>query len=401
MVQILIAAGAMAAALLFAGLRPELSGPATSLLAALVTAAALTQSATREALFALLRRHKWSLTALALVLAAMATTAFGADADYAWRTRQAMVHIALFALAGLALGAIAAVRGRSFTTIALVLAGIGAGLLIAAGDGRGLTAFGVIPPSLENPAICASFGMLTLISCFAAADELRRRPAAGGKPLPSLARRLLAPLAGLLTSFVMLIMTGQPLALGATAFGLLAFAGALALRARRSRVGLALVPAAAFVSIAAAALAALAAGGGDWDWSAQAPEAITQVETAVSALSAAHEHPLFGRGLGAADARLPGFAQWLGEFGALGVALGLAFVAALMIALAISKDRGRAISRGFILMSGVAAFALPLVLFGSAFAAPAPLFMLALLLGLAASFLDLETRSAKRNSDLA
>ena len=203
---------------------------------------------------------------------------------------------------------------------------------------------------------------LALLSLHAAADELRRRPAPGEASLPPLARRLFAPLAALMTSFAMLTLAGAAAALGATAVGALVFAGVLWVRARKSRVGAALVPALMFVSVGAAALAVLSASLGLGD------------RTAI-----------------AARAEDTGAVLWLGHAGYLGAGLLAALFAALLIVLSISKDRGRAPSRGAPLLSAFVVYGALLSWFAPGFTAPAAAFLLAVLIGLSLSYVDLNS----------
>jgi hypothetical protein len=227
---------------------------------------------------------------------------------------------------------------------------------------------------------------------------LRRRPSASGRSLSPLARRMFLPMAGLMTAFAMLLLAQSSSALAGAAVGGVLFAGALALRARRSRVGLALVPAVAAISVMAAGLAALAAGAGGglgWIGAGSSDGGIA----AADALARWSERPLLGHGLNSMDdlAGAPTALRWLAETGYVGAALTLGVIGALLAGLALMHDRGRPFSRGFMLAAGLVGFTLTDTFLSPAFDQPAASFTLAVMLGLAISYLDFESTSRARS----
>ena len=204
----------------------------------------------------------------------------------------------------------------------------------------------------------------------------------------------------------MLLLSGSSSALAAAAVGGVAFAAALSLRARRSRVGMALVPAVAGVSAIAAALAALATGaGGGLGWIGAGAQEHQAFSPAMEALARFGERPFFGQGLdstsqGMAEAA-PTALRWLAETGWVGIALATGVAVALGLVLMLTNDRGRPFSRGFILFCGLIGFTLIEALLSPSFDQPAPAFMLAVMVGIALSYLDFESTRRKRSSSAA
>lgn len=390
---IVLIAAAAAGAFLLAGIEPTLAWPIVSATSALLMLAALAARGSRATLVALTPLHAPALLLFAVLLGALGYCASMLPEQFAWRGRSAVLNLFSLALAAGATAAIAGAYGRTKAVTALLIAAIGAALVILAGSTfDAASALGRLPPELNSQALGGAYGLVAMLSVFAASDELRRRPGANGAALPPLARRMFAPMAGLITSFSMLLLGGSTAALAAAAIAGLAFAGALALRARRSRVGLALVPAVAAVSVVAAALAAFAAGvGGGLGWitaGAQAQDSFS----ASAVLNTWAERPFVGHGLGSlslvSGLTAPTGFRWLAETGYVGIGLAATCLLALLAGLIALKDRGRPISRGFILFAGLATFALIEAVLTYAFDHPAPALMLALMVGFAASYLD-------------
>ena len=92
-----------------------------------------------------------------------------------------------------------------------------------------------------------------------------------------------------------------------------------------------------------------------------------------------------------ADATAAAALRWLAETGYLGAGLAAANAAALLLGLAVMKDRGRPFSRGFILLAGLGGFTLTEMLLSPAFNQPTPGFALAIMVGLALSYVDFES----------
>jgi hypothetical protein len=167
---------------------------------------------------------------------------------------------------------------------------------------------------------------------------------------------------------------------------------------------MALVPAVAALSVFAAGLGALAAGaGGGLGWIGVDTEPGQTLSPAAEALARWNERPMLGHGLNSLDslAAAPSALRWLAETGYLGALLGTAAILTLGFGLAVMKDRGRPISRGFILLTGLVAFALTESLLSPAFDQPAAMFALAVLAGVAISYLDFESTRRARNPNPA
>ncbi|MDX2276035.1 MAG: hypothetical protein NW206_11355 [Hyphomonadaceae bacterium] len=395
---ILIAA-ALAGALVVSGLDPALANPSLAAAGAFIALACLAPPSGRVALLGLQRLHAPAMFAFAVLVLALVLSSLGLTGEAGERARHAALQLFTLALLAGAVGAIAGAFGRtrmlSFLIGAAVLAAF---VILAAGGLDAQTPVGRIPAGLQDPAVASAYGLVAILSIFAAADELRRRPAAGGRSLPPLARRMFLPMAGLTTAFAMLLLAGSASALAGAAVGGVAFAAALALRARTSRVGLALVPAVAALSVFAAGLAALAAGaGGGLGWIGAGPIDETTLSPATDALARWGERPALGHGLNSLQLpSSPTALRWLAETGYLGMTLALIVAAALLAGLITLKDRGRPFSRGFILAAGLVGFAVTDMLLSSAFDQPAPAFALAIMLGLALSYLDFESTSRAR-----
>lgn len=399
---IALIAAAAASALIAAGLDPALARPGLAAVAALAALAGLLTAPGRVALLALQKLHAPALLIFALLVLALVLSTLGLPAEAASQARHGALHLFTLALLAGGVGAIAGAYGRTRTVSALIMAAVlAAFVILAAGGLETLTPFGRLPAGVQAPAVAASFGLVAVLSIFAAADELRRRPSAGARALAPLARRLFAPMAGLTTAFAMLLLAGSSSALAGAAVGGVAFAAALALRARRSRVGMALVPAVAGLSALAAALAALAAGaGGGLGWIGAGPQTAQALSPVTDALARWGERPLLGHGLGALDhlAASPTALRWLAETGYLGAGLAIGAAAALGVGLAVRNDRGRPLSRGFMLFAGLGGFSLTEMLLSPAFNQPTPGFELAIMVGIALSYLDFESTSRARTA---
>jgi hypothetical protein len=394
----LLIALASLGALLVAGIEPELARPGLAAAASFVALAALVPSPGRVALTGLQRLHAPALFAFAVLVLALVLSSLGLPAEGAEHARHAALQLFTLALLAGAVGAIAAAFGRTRMLSMLIGASVlAAFVILAAGGLDAQTPVGRLPAGLQDPAVASAYGLAAILSIFAAADELRRRPSAGGRSLPPLARRMFVPMAGLMTAFAILLLAGSASALAGAAVGGVAFAGALALRARRSRVGLALVPAVAGLSVIAAGLAALAAGaGGGLGWIGATPIGDgAALNPATDALARWSERPLLGHGLNSLDslATAPTALRWLAETGALGAVLTLGVVGAMLAGLVLMHDRGRPFSRGFMLAAGLVGFTLTDTFLSPAFDQPAPAFTLAVMLGLALSYLDFESTS--------
>lgn len=405
--QIVLIALAVAGALIASGLDPALARPSLAAVAALIALIGLSAPAARRALVSLHRLHGPAMAAFALLLAALVISSLGLSGDVASRARHAALQLfALMLMAG-AVGAAAGAFGRTRMVSAVLLAAVAAAFVILAGAGFDApTPFGRVPPAIGEPALAAAYGLVALLSIFAASDELRRRPAAGGRALPPLARRLFVPIAGLMCGFGMLLLCGSASALAAAAVGGVAFAAALALRARRSRVGMALVPAVVGISLIAATLAALATGaGGGLGWIGAGGVERDAFSPAMEALARWSERPLLGHGLDSLDATgaasAPTALRWVSETGYVGLGLALAGVGALGLGLALLNDRGRPVSRGFILFVGLAAFTITEALLSPAFDQPSSAFTLAIMIGVALSYLDFESTRRARSQPAA
>jgi hypothetical protein len=392
---------ASAGALVVAGIDPELARPALAAVASFVALACLVPPAGRVALTGLQRLHAPALFAFALLTLALVLSSLGLPAEGAEHARHGALQLFTLALLAGAVGAIAAAFGRTRMLSMLIGAAVlAAFVILAAGGLDAQTPIGRLPAGVQDPAVASAYGLAAILSIFAAADELRRRPSAGGRSLPPLARRMFLPMAGLTTAFAMLLLAGSSSALAGAAVGGVAFAGALALRARKSRVGLALVPAVAGLSVIAAGLAALAAGaGGGLGWIGAGPADENTLSPAADALARWSERPLLGHGLNSLDslAAAPTALRWLAETGFIGAALTLGAAGALLAGLALTHDRGRPFSRGFMLATGLVGFALTDTFLSPAFDQPAPAFTLAVMLGLALSYLDFESTSRARS----
>lgn len=392
-----------AGALVAAGIAPDLARPGLAAAAAFLALACLIPPGGRLALLSLQRLHAPSLFAFALLVLAVVLSSLGLPSEAAEHARHGALQLFTLVLLAGAVGAIAAAFGRTRMLGALIGAAVLAAFAILAGGGlEAQTPVGRLPAGLSDPSVAAAYGLVAILSIFAVSDELRRRPAAGGRALPPMARRLFLPLAGLTTAFAMLLLAGSSSALAGAAVGGIVFAGALALRARRSRVGLALVPAVAALCAMAAALAAVSAGaGGGLGWigaNAGAGEEAA-LSPVTDALARWGERPVLGHGLNALDslAASPAALKWLAETGAIGGLLTLAAAAALLAGLIMMKDGGRPISRGFMLAAGLIGFALTEALLSPAFDQPTPAFTLAVMIGLAISYLDFESTSRGRS----
>lgn len=360
MALIAFAATITGLALAMSSLDGALVRPLVGALGALMVLAAAIAPQSRRALGALAARHWPGVLAAALAVAVVAGQ-LGAGAPEL--TLSIAGPIAAFigiALAAPAAAAIAYAYGRGRLTIALLLMAIPVAFAAVLTSNLSLDGpLGRLAPSLDAPGLLSGFGLMVILAIHAAADELRRRPSAGEPSLPPLARRLFAPVAGLVTSLAMLLIAGAPEELGAAAAGSLVFAGALWPRARRSRVGGAVAPALAIVSVGVGALALLSAALAD---GARAADFTNGTDTGVT--------------------------LWMAQAGAAGAAASALIVAALGAVLVVSKDRGRRPSRGAPLLIGAAAYAALASWYAPGLIAPPAAFFFAVITGLAASYLD-------------
>jgi hypothetical protein len=395
----LLIALAAAGAMLVSGVQPELARPGLAAAASFVALASLLPASGRIALAGLQRLHAPALFAFAVLVLALVLGSLGQSSEGAEHARHGALQLFTLVLLAGAVGAIAAAFGRTRMLSLLIGASVlAAFVILAAGGLDAQTPLGRLPAGLQDQAVASIYGMTAILSIFAAADELRRRPSASGRSLAPLARRMFLPMAGLMTAFAMLLLAQSPSALAGAAVGGVLFAAALALRARRSRVGLALVPAVAAISVLAAGLAALAAGaGGGLGWIGTGDSG--DAAAASDALARWSERPLLGHGLNSMDelATAPTALRWLAETGYVGGALTLGVIGALLAGLALLHDRGRPFSRGFMLASGLVGFTLTDTFLSSAFDQPAASFTLAVMLGLAISYLDFESTSRARS----
>lgn len=335
--------------------------------AAMMLGAALAPAA-RRALADIAGQHWLAGLAFAAFLALLARQGGFFSGPDALARGHELAAVLGVSLAAPAAAAVAKAYGRSLLTAALLGASIPVAFAALLTHGMALEGpLGRAAPRLDAPGLLAGFALTIVLAAHLAADELRRRPSAGEPALAPLARRLFAPTAGIVTSLAMLLLAGAAETLGAAAAGALVFAGALWPRARRSRVGGAIVPALAMVSVGTGALALLSAALAD----------------------GARASPL-----------APGFRTGLDVLlvqagGLAGALLSVAPLAAILLVLVVSKDRGRRPSRGAPLLIASASCAALVSLYAPGLAAPPAALLFAVITGLAASYLD----SAERKSD--
>ncbi len=352
-------------ALALSSLDPALLRPSVASLAALIALAATLAPQARRSLGSLAARHQLGLAAIAAVIAIFAVRSLlkaSAPLDLVAPAYALAAFIGI-ALAGLAAAVAAHAYGRGSLSVALLLTSIPVAFTALLANGVMLGGpLGRIAPALDAPALVVGFGLVVILAVHVVADELRRRPSPGKPSLAPLARRLFAPVASIVTSLAMLVIARASEELGAAAAGSLVLLGGLWPRARRSR---AVMPVLAVVSIATASLAV---------WSAA----------------------LVGgaRAADAAPAAETGFSIWLAQAGVLGAGASALVVVAVALVLITSNDRGRRPSRGAALLAGAGVYGAIASWYGPGLtAAPAGL-LFAVITGLAASYLDAETRTS-------
>ncbi|MGE3142995.1 MAG: hypothetical protein AB7L65_06710 [Hyphomonadaceae bacterium] len=362
MILIILTALLAFAAFAAAGLEAAIAGPLAAAMGAALALAVLAAPRARNLMWRLMARQALALTTFAAALAALLWHEGIFHAASRPEALRAGVTLIGLALAAPAAAGVAAAYGRASLAMALLIGAIALAFLALFANEHDLAGpLGRLAPALDSPALAAGFGLVSLLALHVTADELRRRPAPGHAALPPLAQRLFAPVAALMTSFAMLALAGATAALTAAAVAGLVFTVALWTRARRSRVGTALLPALLFVSIGAAALAV------------------------VSASIAANQRPLV------AEPDSIGAAAWLTQAGLFGAGLAALGYCTLVITLAMSKDRNRTPSRGAPLLGAAGVFAATVSTFATGMAAPAAGLLLAVLTGLAASYVDLSS----------
>jgi O-antigen ligase len=371
--------------------------------------AAVAYPRTRAATFDFLKRFAWpaGIFAMLIVQAAIMSGAFGfGAADAPYRAEQAMAGLAglAFAFAGVA-GATGAM-GRNRLTAAVLWVPLALAVLTVMDwfDGRG-DFFGLVAPD-ANGRVAASFAspneaatafaLFAVFAAFAAVDELTRRTASDVGPAETLARRLLLPAASFLASFNLLALSGSRAGIAAGVAGLAVFFFIAWRRGQRGRAGPRIVPIAAAVVAGLALVTAITSGVGAIRRYVAAPgDPHYYASMTEAAMSAWRQKPLFGHGLGAYDL-LPAGAdgapfdslRWLAEAGVFGAALLLSAIGMFVWQLWRAEDHGRRPSRGFALAAGLLTVAITHGAATSAMAAPGPASVFAVLLGVAAAYID-------------
>lgn len=400
-----------------AGMDRDLARGAFAALQGVVAIGAIAWPRSRTAIFEALKRFSRpaaAYSALLLLAAVMSGSLFVGAAPDPWRAEQALVGLTGVGFFFVVATGAATAGSRNRLASALLVTPLALAVLIILDrfDGQ-LDFFGLTQAPPENRLsgpfatpneAATAFGLFAILAAFSIVDELTRQPAPRGTlPPPALAQRLFLPGSALVASLNMLALTGSRAGIAAGAAGLAVYLVIAWQRGLKGRSGPRMVPIAGGVIALVALFVAFTSGAGAVKRYV-APDAATPPFSAMtaSAIDAWREHPLFGHGLGAYDLIPAGgvgasndLVRWLAEGGIVGLGLLLAALGGLLFQLWRAKDHGRRPTRGFALAAGVMTVAFVHGLVQPALASPAVAGVFAVLLGLAAAYVDPDASAAK------